>query len=225
MLCNTVLRLRLKRLSVSAGAGPGLPWAAVTASSSWSHIGLQPQASLYDPLSQSYGPSPVLSHHRLSQLQYDHMHTSGQSQSPEGGSWYNVPLDDAAAQPPAAASGSSAAAQYQHRRAPAEQVVPPQLAVRDSNVDFDTEMAWSDDEAPPPLPTDPPPLPVSSPTLHGHTCKRKAYCLHVQLHLLVAVMLVSLKGSSSFLRNVSLSFVGCVSFQMLIHLSRYVRAS
>lgn len=149
------------RGGVSAGAG--MPWAAGTLGSTWAHMGhtgLQPQQSLYDPLSQSY--SHALSHPRLQELARDQMYTSGQSQSPESGSWYNVPFDDTA-QPSAASAGSSTGAQYQHRTATTEQALQPQVAVRDSNVDFDVEMGWSDDDAPPPLPADsPPPGPVSS---------------------------------------------------------------
>lgn len=141
-----------------------MPWATGAVGSSWAHVahtGLQPPQSLYDPLSQSQGHS--LSHPRLQELAYDQLYTSGQSQSPEGAPWYNVPVEDASqpAAPAAIAAGVTAGAQYQHRRASAEQAVQPQVAVRDSNVDFDVEMGWSDDDAPPPLPADSPPAPVS----------------------------------------------------------------
>ena len=104
-------------------------------------------------------------HPRLQELADDQLYTSGQSQSPEGGAWYNAPLGDTA-QPPqqaAATAGTSAGVQYQHRRVSAEQHLQPQVAVRDSNVDFDMDTGFSDDEdAPPPLPAEPPPGPVST---------------------------------------------------------------
>ncbi|KAL3151956.1 hypothetical protein ABBQ32_001081 [Trebouxia sp. C0010 RCD-2024] len=135
--------------------GIGLPWAAGTLGSSWTHPSLQSQQSLYDPMSQSHGRL----HPRLHELAEDQLHASGRSQSPESGSWYNVPFGDAA-QPAAAlaAAGTSTGVQYQHRRPASEQAVQPQVAVRDSSVDFDMDTGFSDDDdAPPPLPAEPPP--------------------------------------------------------------------
>lgn len=141
-------------------AGIGLPWAAGTLGSSWTHPSLQSQQSLYDPMSQSHGRL----HPRLHELAEDQLHASGRSQSPESGSWYNVPFGDAA-QPAAAlaAAGTSTGVQYQHRRPASEQAVQPQVAVRDSSVDFDMDTGFSDDDdAPPPLPAEPPPGSVST---------------------------------------------------------------
>lgn len=140
-----------------------MPWGAGTLGSTWSHMPhttLHPQPSLYDPMSQSLGRA----HPRLQELAEDQLYAAGQSQSPDSGRWFNVPFDGAA-QPaqPAAAAAAGSGVQYQHRRATAEQPVQPQVAVRDSNVDFDMDTGFSDDDdAPPPLPAEPPPGPVSS---------------------------------------------------------------
>ena len=139
-----------------------LPWASGTMGS-WGHMGqtpLQPGETPYDPFRQTQGRA--LAHPRLQGLARDHMRSSGQSQSPEGeGTWYHVPFDDAA-QP--AAAGQAAAftiSHQQHSRGLADQAGQPQVAVRDSNVDFDVDMGWSDDDAAPPLPAESPPMPVS----------------------------------------------------------------
>lgn len=111
-------------------------------------------------MSQSHGRL----HPRLHELAEDQLYASGRSQSPESGSWYNVPFGDAA-QPAAvlAAAGTSTGVQYQHRRAATEQAVQPQVAVRDSSVEFDMDTGFSDDDdAPPPLPAEPPPGSVST---------------------------------------------------------------
>ena len=109
-------------------------------------------------MSQSHGRV----HPRLHELAEDQLYASGRSQSPESGSWYNVPFGDAA-QPGAAVAGPSTGVQYQHRRPAAEQAVQPQVAVRDSSVEFDMDTGFSDDDdAPPPLPAEPPPGPVST---------------------------------------------------------------
>lgn len=111
-------------------------------------------------MSQSYGRM----HPRLHELAEDQLYTSARSQSPESGSWYNVPFGDAS-QPAAAAAaaGTSTGVQYQHRRPSAEQPVQPQVAVRDSSVEFDMDTGFSDDDdAPPPLPAEPPPGFVST---------------------------------------------------------------
>ena len=151
-----------------------MPWGAGTLGSTWGHMphtALHSQQSLYDPMSQSLGRT----HPRLQELAEDQLYTSGRSQSPESGRWFNVPFDDNA-QPTQAAAAAAAAAgsgvQYQHRRASAQQALQPQVAVRDSNVDFDMDTGFSDDDddAPPPLPAEPPPGPVSPLAPHLLCC-------------------------------------------------------
>ena len=147
-----------------------MPWGAGTLGGTWAHMphtALHSQQSLYDPMSQSLGRAPP----RLQELAEDQLYTSGHSQSPESGRWFNVPFDDTSTTQPTQAAGTSSAVQYQHRRAPAEQAVQPQVAVRDSNVDFDMDTGFSDDDdAPPPLPAEPPPGPVSSLASHLLCC-------------------------------------------------------
>ena len=70
-----------------------------------------------------------------------------------------MPYDDGA-QP--TATGTHTAGQPQQQRNMPEPSLQPQVAVRDSNVDFDVDMGWSDDEAAPPLPAESPPMPVSA---------------------------------------------------------------
>ena len=148
-------------------AGGGVPWGADTLGSTWAHVphtALHSQQSLYDPMSQSLG--------RAQPGAEDPRYTSGHNQSPESDRWFNVPFDDTA-QPtqPAAAAGTSSGMQYQHRRASVAQPVQPQVAVRDSNVDFDMDTGFSDDDdAPPPLPAEPPPGPVSTLASHLLCC-------------------------------------------------------
>ena len=100
-----------------------------------------------------------MQHPRLQGLAQDHAHSWGHSQSPDSEPWYRVPYDDAA-QP--AASGTHTAGQHQQQRSMTESSSQPQVAVRDSNVDFDVDVGWSDDEAAPPLPAESPPMPVSA---------------------------------------------------------------
>ena len=153
-------------------AGAGVPWGAGTLGSTWGHMphtALHSQQSLYDPLSQSLGRTQS----RLQELAEDQLYTSGHSQSPDSGRWFNVPFDDNAQSTQAAtaaAAGTSSGVQYQHRRASAEQAVQPQVAVRDSNVDFDMDTGFSDDDAPPPLPAESPPGPVSTLAPHLLCC-------------------------------------------------------
>ena len=158
-------------------AGAGVPWGAGTLGSTWGHMphtALHSQPSLYDPMSQSLGRA----HPRLQELAEDQLYISARSQSPESGRWFNVPFDDTAQPTQPAAAGSSSGVQYRHRRASAEQAVQPQVAVRDSNVDFDMDTGFSDDDdAPPPLPAEPPPGPVS--TLAPHTLRCAVLCCAV----------------------------------------------
>ena len=163
-LCGKMSRLYRTSVTYGLSAGVSLPWAAGTLGSSWAHAAhpsLQSQQSLYDPMSQSHGRL----HPRLHELAEDQLYASGRSQSPESGSWYNVPFGDPAlpSQPGAAVAGPSTGVQYQHRRPAAEQAVQPQVAVRDSSVEFDMDTGFSDDDdAPPPLPAEPPPGSVST---------------------------------------------------------------
>ncbi len=141
-------------------------WAAGTLGSSWGHMGhtpLQPSQSLYDPFSQTQGhPLP---HPRLQGLAQDHAFAQAQSQSPEGEPWYRVPYEEPAKPTSVGQAGLHAAGQHQLSRSVSEQAMQPQVAVRDSNIDFDVDMGWSDDDAAPPLPAESPPVHVSSRSL------------------------------------------------------------
>ncbi len=145
---------------------------------SWGHLShtpLQSGQSLYDPFSQTQGHA--MPHPRLQGLAQDHMFTSGQSQSPEGESWYHVPFDDAGKPATAGQAGTHAAVPYRHSQGVSDQPAQPQVAVRDSNVDFDVDMGWSDDDAAPPLPDEPPPMPVSA-------CPSALQAMHGVLYVL-----------------------------------------
>ena len=137
-------------------------WAAGTLGSSWGHMShtpLQPSQSLYDPFSQTQGHA--LPYPRLQGLAQDHALTQAQSQSPEGEPWYRVPYEEPAKPASVRQAGLHAAGQHQHSRSVSEQAMQPQVAVRDSNIDFDVDMGWSDDDAAPPLPAESPPGHVS----------------------------------------------------------------
>ena len=115
--------------------------------------------SMYDPLSSQLSLQQV-QQPRMQQLLMEHMRSGSNSQSPDGAEpWFNVPFDQG--------SGQVHAEEQQRRSGQIQvkglsgQAVQGSVAVRDSNTDFDADTAWSDDEAPPPLPAEPaPPLPV-----------------------------------------------------------------
>lgn len=71
-----------------------------------------------------------------------------------------MPYEESAKPTSVGQAGLHAAGQNQLGRSVSEQAMQPQVAVRDSNVDFDVDMGWSDDDAAPPLPAESPPVHV-----------------------------------------------------------------
>lgn len=125
---------------------------------SMGHMPLQHTQSMYDPFSSQLSLQQA-QQPRMQQLLMEHMRSVSNSQSPDGAEpWFNVPFDQGSTQMPEEPQRPSGHFQV---KGLSGQAVQGSVAVRDSNTDFDADTAWSDDDAPPPLPAEPaPPLPV-----------------------------------------------------------------